>query len=107
MSEFNLEKRAEELFRWKGASPITFMGNEQAAITALQLARELAEAIAAELDACRYDTAAKIARSFASPRTREDVYREALERIARLDCHDDPPDDVARAALDRAQQEEA
>lgn len=110
--KFDLERRAAELFRAHG--------NEHMRGVAIQLARELAEAIAAECrrneedvgyagdynDACR--ACAEIARSFARPRSREEVYREALERIrlsgyaARTE-HSEPAHVIAARALDEAE----
>lgn len=99
---FDIERRAAELF------PSCHEGYLTDRNAAIQLARELAEAIAVKLDSlgCHGQTCAEIARSFARPRSREDVYRAAVERIAKLDralTYVPEAINIAQRALDKAE----
>lgn len=116
MSKFDLEKRAEELFPMVHDRQAPLQLDQTRAMArkhAIQLARELAEAIAAEI--LRYNPhatgAAEIARSFARPLTHEGVMREALKRMrctcgwasmasTQTDHTDDCPGGIAKRALD-------
>lgn len=84
---FDLERRAEELFTTQSENS-TYRQNFWES-RALQLARELAEAIAAECAGLGAPGStrrlaggdcADIARSFARPRSREEVLEEELRR---------------------------
>lgn len=102
MSEkFDLERRAAELL-----SKHHYFSGGVAIAKALQLASELAEAIAAEIEERNgrcFESA--IARYFARPRTREDVYREALVDVYNSGASAVAAE-IARRALDEGAKEQ-